>query len=73
MILRNLRKKELTMLKKDVIQHFVKPGKACKALNITSGAFSQWGEVIPEKQAFRLDRMTAGKLKYDPALYIKAA
>jgi DNA-binding transcriptional regulator YdaS (Cro superfamily) len=61
------------MLKKDVIQHFGKGKFLCKALNITSGSVSQWGKVIPEKQALRLERITAGKLQYDPALYVKAA
>ena len=60
------------MLKKDVIAHFGKAIEVCRALGLTSGSVSQWGDVIPEKQAMRLDRMTAGKLKYDPAFYVKA-
>lgn len=61
------------MYKRDVIAHFHKANEVCKALGLTSGSVSQWGKVIPEKQALRLDRITAGKLKYDPALYVKAA
>lgn len=61
------------MLKSEVIKHFGKPAEVCRALDLTSGAIPQWGRVIPEKQAMRLDRITAGKLKYDPELYKKAA
>jgi len=59
------------MLKKDVIDHFGKSINVCNALSLTSGAVSQWGEIIPEKQAMKLDRITKGKLKYDPAAYEK--
>ncbi len=61
------------MYKRDVISHFHRATEVCKVLGLTSGSVSQWGDVIPEKQALKLDRITAGKLKYDPALYKQAA
>ncbi len=61
------------MFKRDVISHFSRASEVCRVLGLTSGSVSQWGDVIPEKQALKLDRITAGKLQYDPALYVKAA
>ncbi|WP_392385097.1 Cro/CI family transcriptional regulator [Marinomonas primoryensis] len=57
------------MLKTEVIKHFGKAKLICEALGLSSGSISQWGEVIPETQAFRLERLTNGELKYDPSLY----
>lgn len=39
------------------------------ALGISQAAVSKWGVIMPEKQALKLDRITEGKLKYDPLLY----
>lgn len=61
------------MLKKMVVKYFDTQEKLATTLNIKQGAVSQWGEIIPEKQAMRLERITNGALKYDPALYAKAA
>ncbi|ASX25886.1 Cro/CI family transcriptional regulator [Candidatus Williamhamiltonella defendens] len=61
------------MFKSDAIKHFGKGNLLAKFLNITSGSVSQWGDVIPEKQALRLEKLTKGSLKYDPTLYKKVA
>ncbi|GAB3528579.1 Cro/CI family transcriptional regulator [Photobacterium alginatilyticum] len=61
------------MRKSDVINHFKKRVNIAEALGISSGSISQWGDVIPEKQALRLEHLTNGKLKYDSSLYTKAA
>jgi len=37
----------------------------------STGSVSQWKEIIPEKQAMRLERITGGKLVYDESLYEK--
>lgn len=39
------------------------------ALGISQAAVSKWGPLMPEKQALKLERITAGQLKYDPLLY----
>nr|WP_280068425.1 Cro/CI family transcriptional regulator [Escherichia coli] len=44
-----------------------------KALGISDAAVSQWKEVIPEKDAYRLEVVTAGALKYQESAYRKAA
>lgn len=61
------------MKKSDAINFFGNQTKLAKALGIKDASASQWGEVIPEKQALKLERITNGKLKYDPSFYIKAA
>ncbi|HBT3792912.1 TPA: hypothetical protein U7Q71_005075, partial [Klebsiella pneumoniae] len=46
--------------------------KTAIALGVTHSAVCQWGNVIPQKQAFVIERITNGKLKYDASLYQKA-
>jgi hypothetical protein len=36
---------------------------------ISKGAVSQWGKLVPELQARRLEEITGGELTFDPALY----
>jgi len=57
------------MRKTDVVNHFGFQTKIAKALLISDASVSEWGEIIPEKQAMRLERITEGELKYDPSLY----
>lgn len=58
------------MYKADVIEYFGTQKLLTEALGLkSSGAVSQWGPVIPEKQALRLERITGGALKYDHSLY----
>jgi len=59
------------MYKAKAIAHFGNIKLLHIALGITSSAVTQWGEIIPEKQAMKLALLTNGALKYDPALYIK--
>lgn len=65
------------MRKEDVIAYYGDSTKVAVALGIKPSAVYQWGELVPEKRAVRLERMTKGKpqngvvLKYSPALYDK--
>jgi len=63
------------MRKEDVLRHFGGDSssqvKTAAALGITKSAVSQWGEVIPEGMAYKIQVMTAGVLRVDPALYEK--
>ncbi len=61
------------MYKKDVIDHFGTQRAVAKALGISDAAVSQWKEVIPEKDAYRLEIVTAGALKYQESAYRQAA
>jgi transcriptional repressor of cell division inhibition gene dicB len=57
------------MLKKIVINYFKSPKKVADALMISPAAVSQWREIIPEKNAYRIQELTKGELKVDPKLY----
>ncbi|PPC64166.1 hypothetical protein C1Y41_05880 [Pantoea sp. ICBG 1758] len=59
------------MLKESVLKFYGGPSKTAAAIGITHSAVCQWGRVIPEKQAFVLERLTKKKLKYDPKMYAK--
>jgi len=63
------------MHKKDVLEYFTekeenrlrldKTGASAniaKALRITTSAIAQWGEIVPEKSAEKLHRITFGKI-----------
>lgn len=58
------------MLKADVIDHFKTPSAVAEALGVTPAAISAWEEVVPEGSAYKLQVLTNGKLKVDPALYL---
>ena len=60
-------------MKLDMVLEYFKSKEAIReALGLSStGSVSQWKEIIPEKQAMRLERITGGKLVYDESLYEK--
>ena len=52
----------------EVLAHYGNSKSAiATALNISPSAVSQWGERPPEKQQFRLEKITGGVLKADIA------
>lgn len=57
------------MLKADVERHFGTQLAIAEALGISVQAVSQWGEIIPEGRAYKLESLTGGVLKVDPSLY----
>jgi len=59
------------MKKKDVLIHYGTQVKLAKVLGISQASISNWNEIIPEKQAFRLEKITCGTLQYDSELYKK--
>lgn len=59
------------MQKVKVVEYYGGISKAASALGVTHSAISQWGDVIPEKQAMRLERLTKGALRYEPGLYLR--
>ncbi|HHD2712165.1 TPA: Cro/CI family transcriptional regulator [Klebsiella oxytoca] len=60
------------MRKHEVIEYFGGVSKTASTLGISHPAVCRWGNVIPEKQAFVIERITNGKLKYDASLYQKS-
>ncbi|WP_109913325.1 Cro/CI family transcriptional regulator [Providencia rettgeri] len=59
------------MYKASVLNHFGGTVKTAGALGISHSAVCQWVEIVPEKQALRIERITKGRLKYDPSHYIQ--
>ncbi|MCL2899761.1 Cro/CI family transcriptional regulator [Brenneria tiliae] len=57
------------MYKSDAIKYFGNLTKLADAAGVKLPSASAWGEIIPERRAARLERLTNGALKYDPALY----
>lgn len=57
------------MLKSDALAHFGTPGAIAECLGVTPSAISGWGDVIPEGSAYKLEVLTRGALRVDPALY----
>ncbi len=51
------------MKKADVINYFGTQEKTAKALNISQVSVSKWGEVIPQRRAYEIEKITKGKLK----------
>ncbi|MGL5370820.1 MAG: Cro/CI family transcriptional regulator [Plesiomonas sp.] len=63
------------MRKSDVIDYYREQGKnltyIANLLGLRLGSVSGWPEIIPERNALKLERITKRKLRYDPALYQK--
>lgn len=61
------------MYVKTAVEHFGNKTKIAQALGISpkSGAVTQWGEIVPEKQALRLEKLTGGELCCISELYQK--
>lgn len=57
------------MRKSDVIAHFGTVRKTADALNVTYQCVAQWGEIVPEGVAYKLQVMTGGKLRAEPKHY----
>jgi hypothetical protein len=59
------------MRKQDVLDFFGNGAAAARAVRVTKSAASQWGDIVPERIAYRFQAATRGKLKVDPAIYRK--
>ncbi|KNC93639.1 Cro/CI family transcriptional regulator [Trabulsiella odontotermitis] len=55
----------------DVVSHFGKKANVARALKISRSSVSEWGELVPERRAARLEKITGGALKYEASLYEK--
>ncbi|WNO60419.1 Cro/CI family transcriptional regulator [Rheinheimera sp. MMS21-TC3] len=59
------------MKKSDVLIYFGCPSAVAKKLGVTAAAISKWGDLIPKGRAYELEKITKGKLKANPNLYLK--
>lgn len=57
------------MLVSDVLEHFKSRAEIARALGLSKKAVYQWGEHVPPLRAAQLQRITHGKLKFDPGQY----
>lgn len=57
------------MFKSDVINFYGTKAKVAKAAGVDPSAVSQWGELVPEGRAMRLQKASGGELQYDPKVY----
>ena len=57
------------MQKQLAIEYYGSTYKLAKALKITPHAIYQWKEVVPIKQASKLERITKGALKVQAKMY----
>ncbi|HGE8281597.1 TPA: Cro/CI family transcriptional regulator [Serratia marcescens] len=53
----------------DAIAFFKTKAALAAAAGVQKPTVYAWGELVPEGRAARLERITEGALKYDPALY----
>jgi len=61
------------MKKEDAVSYFGSQAKLAKALRISESAVSQWGNDVPESSSYKLQVMTGGELKVNPADYATPA
>lgn len=59
------------MFKQDAIKFFGTKTAIAKTLGIAQSSVSVWGELVPEKNAMKLQIASGGVLQYDPAAYEK--
>jgi len=60
------------MRKADVHAHYGTLEKIAKAVGISKQGVWMWPDVVPEGHAYKLQFLTHGELKVNPALYSKA-
>lgn len=53
------------MRKSEVIQHFGTATAVAAALGIGKAFVSKWGEEVPQRYAYEIERLTGGALKAD--------
>jgi hypothetical protein len=59
------------MLSSDAISFYGGRRAVATALGISKSAVYQWADLVPELSAVKLDRLTGGRLRYDPASYAR--
>ena len=59
------------MLKGDVLKFFGSKSVTAQQLDVSPSAVTQWKDIIPEKQAYKVEKITNGTLKVNPSLYNK--
>lgn len=58
------------MLKRDAVKFYGSPAQLAKALQIDRSAVFRWSKRVPLLRAMQLEQLSAGRLKYDPSVYL---
>lgn len=61
------------MRTEDVVKFFGSKAEAARALKLTRGAITNWGDIVPESSIWRVEHASKGKLKANRAFYEKLA
>ena len=61
------------MKKEDVIKFFGSQAEVAAALGISRAAVSQWPDEVPESSAYKIESLTAGKLRAVDEPQVRAA
>ena len=61
------------MLRAIAIKHYGSLAAVARALGITRSAVTQWGRIVPEGMAYKLESITKGELQVDPHRYVRTA
>lgn len=54
----------------DAVAFFGRKAALARALNISRTSVDKWGELVPPLRAVQLQKMTRGKLHFDPDSYV---
>ncbi len=58
------------MKKEQVLKYFGSMSATAKAIGVTFQYVHQWADLIPQGMAYKIESVTGGALKVDPALYV---
>lgn len=61
------------MKTKDAVEHFGSKAEVARRAGVSRSRVSQWGEDVPELQAYRLERASGGLLKAGEHQQLRAA
>jgi len=56
----------------DVLSFYGSRTAAARAIGITRAAVWQWGDIVPAISAMKYARVTGGRLKFNPSVYLEA-
>ena len=55
----------------DVVKFYGTKSQIARALEVSRQAVSEWGDVVPESSAWKLEALSAGALRVDRKMYRK--
>ena len=65
-------KLECRMLKSTALKHYGSCAAIARAINRGATAVVNWPKIVPEGMAYKIQVLTKGRVRVDPALYAKS-